>query len=208
MSKTISARPVPRHRRGPAEANPDGNERLTAMTGAVLLVGFAVEGVTILEVHRLIWLHFAVGFLLIGPVTLKIGTTLYRFVRYYTRSVPYLRKGPPAPLLRLLGPLVILISMAVLGTGVMLAIAGPGPSIWLFLHKATFVVWFGVMTIHVCAHVWRLPRLLRRQHSTSASTAGTPARYLALACALAGGIAIAAIATHLSSHWTGGFGLN
>lgn len=202
---------VPRHRRAPA-ANPDGNEHLTAMTGAVLLIGFAVEGVTILELHRLIWLHFAVGFLLIGPVTLKIGATLYRFARYYTGSGPYLRKGPPGPLLRLLGPLVILTSIAVLGTGVMLAIAGPGQAdIWLFLHKATFAVWFGVMTIHVCAYAPRLPRLLGRQHSkypAPASIAGTPARYLALACALAAGIAVAVLATHLSGNWTSGLGLH
>jgi hypothetical protein len=211
VNLTMRARPVPQHRRPSAKGSPEGNERLTAMTGAVLLVGFAVEGATILELHRLLWLHFAVGFLLIGPVVLKIGATLYRFVRYYTRSEPYLRKGPPAPLLRLLGPLVILTSIAVLGTGVMLAVAGPGPGIWLFLHKGTFIVWFGVMTIHVCAYAPRLPRLLGHQHSAStapASVAGAPARYIALACALAGGIAVAAFATHLSSHWNSGFGLH
>lgn len=202
---------MPQHRRPSTAASPEGNEQLTAMTGAVLLVGFAVEGVTLLELHRLIWLHFAVGFLLIGPVILKIGATLYRFVRYYTGSEPYLRKGPPSPLLRLLGPLVILTSLAVLGTGVMLAIAGPGPGIWLFLHKGAFVVWFGVMTIHVCAYAPRLPRLLGRQSSASSapvSVAGAPARYIAIACALAGGIAVAAIATHLSSHWNSGFGFH
>ena len=56
------------------------------MTGALLLVGFAVEGVTILELPRLLFLHFLIGLLLIGPVLLKIGSTGYRFVRYYTGS--------------------------------------------------------------------------------------------------------------------------
>ncbi len=167
MNKTARARALPRHRRPPAVAGPEGNEQLTAMTGVVLLIGFAVEGATVLAVHRLVWLHFAIGFLLIGPVTLKIAATMYRFARYYTRSEPYVRKGPPAPVLRLLGPLVILTSVAVLGTGVMLAITGPGQAGWQFWHKATFILWFGVMTIHVCAYAPRLPRLLRGLRSAA-----------------------------------------
>jgi hypothetical protein len=201
-----------RHRRTAAAPGPEGNEHLTAMTAAVLLVGFAVEGATILELHRLLWLHFAVGFLLIGPVLLKIGSTIYRFARYYGRSEPYLRKGPPAPLLRVLGPLVILTSVAVLATGVVLAVAGPGHGNWLFLHKASFVLWFGVMTVHVVAYAPRLPRLLVPGLATGpapgsvvpARAPGAPARYLALSAALAGGIAVAALAVHLSSQWNGG----
>jgi hypothetical protein len=58
-----------------------------------------------------------------------------------------------------LGPFVILTSLAVIGTGIMLALTGPGPGIWVLAHKAAFVLWFGAMTIHVLAYVWRLPRL-------------------------------------------------
>jgi hypothetical protein len=186
-----------------------GNEKLTAMTGAILLVGFAVEGFTILGVRRMIFLHFFVGMLLIGPVLLKIGATMYRFMRYYTGSAPYLRKGPPSPILRLLGPFVILTSVAVIGTGVMLAVTGPGNSQWLFLHKASFVLWFGVMTIHVLNYAPRLPRML-------AARTGRPAggrselfsgsgRWLALAVSLVVGIGIAALTAHLSSKWGVGF---
>jgi hypothetical protein len=197
-----------RHRRSLPAAGPEGNEHLTAITGAVLLVGFAVEGVTILELHRLLWLHFAVGFLLIGPVLLKVGSTMYRFIRYYARSEPYLRKGPPAPVLRILGPLVVLTSLAVLATGVVLAVVGPGNGSWLFLHKASFVLWFGVMTVHVVAYAPRLPRLLapsRARGPVPARSPGAAARYLALSGALAGGIAVAVLASHLSSEWNGGF---
>ena len=59
----------------------EGNERLTGLTGAVLLIGFAVEGVTILALHRLLTLHIFLGMLLIGPVALKVGSTCYRFAR-------------------------------------------------------------------------------------------------------------------------------
>ena len=60
----------------------EGNERLTAMTGAVLLLLLAAEGFTILSIGRLLTLHFFLGMLLIGPVLLKIGSVCYRFVRY------------------------------------------------------------------------------------------------------------------------------
>ena len=138
----------------------EGNERLTAVTGAILLGLFAAEGVTILAVRQLLTLHFFIGMLLIGPVLLKAGSTIYRFARYYAGVPDYRRKGPPAPLLRLLGPFVLATSLAVIGTGVILGYAGGNASFWLFLHKASFVLWFGVMTIHVLAYTWRLPRLI------------------------------------------------
>jgi hypothetical protein len=70
------------HRRQPSGADGvAGNEHLTALTGVVLLVGFAIEGVTILRIGRLLTLHFFLGLLLIGPVLLKIGSTGYRPVR-------------------------------------------------------------------------------------------------------------------------------
>ena len=64
--------------------------------------------------------------LLLGPVALKAGSVIYRFARYYTGSAPYRRKGPPAPLLRLLGPVIVLLTALVFGSGVMLAVTGPG----------------------------------------------------------------------------------
>jgi hypothetical protein len=64
----------------------EGNERLTAMTGAVLLILLAVECYTILRIGRLLTLRVFLGMLLLGPVTLKAGSVIYRFVRYYTGS--------------------------------------------------------------------------------------------------------------------------
>ena len=88
-----------RRRHGRTRAVSDGvqgNEQLTALTGTVLLAGFALEGLTLLALGRLLTLHMFLGVLLIGPVLLKIGSTGYRFVRYYTGSEGYVRKGPPA----------------------------------------------------------------------------------------------------------------
>ena len=64
------------------------------MTGAVLLVLLAAEGFTILSLGQLLTPHFFIGMLLLGPVALKAGSTMYRFVRYYAGSAPYRRKGP------------------------------------------------------------------------------------------------------------------
>lgn len=203
-----------------------GNERLTAMTGAALLVLFAAEGVTILSVRGLLTLHFFIGMLLAGPVLLKISATCYRFARYYTGAGPYVRKGPPAPLLRLLGPVVVLTSCGVLGTGVMLAVAGPGARQWIFLHKAMFVLWFGAMTIHVLAYLPRLARLAaaawpgrepgrsgpvpgrgRRgpypDGRAAVAVRGSAARLALLAAALGAGLVLAMVTIHLAGPWQG-----
>lgn len=199
------SRPHRRDTTGGAE----GNERLTAITGASLLVLLAAEGFTILSVHRLLTLHFFIGMLLVGPVLLKAGSTLYRFTRYYAGEPSYRRKGPPAPLLRLLGPFVLLLSLAVVGTGVMLAFTGPAGQIWIFLHKATFVLWFGAMSIHVLVYIWRLPHLIRGDLASQAGArarevlAGRPARWLLLTASILGGLALAVATVHLSSAWAG-----
>ena len=142
----------------------EGNERLTAMTGAVLLVLLLVECYTILRIGRLLTLHVFLGMLLLGPVALKAGSVLYRFARYYTGSGPYRRKGPPALLLRLIGPVIMLLTACVFGSGIMLAVTGPGyngpVSEWLTIHRISFIAWAFFITIHVLAYVWRLPRLL------------------------------------------------
>jgi len=94
----------------PRSGGAEGNEQLTAMTGAVLLILLAVECYTIVRIGRLLTLHVFLGMLLIGPVTLKAGSVLYRFARYYTGSAPYRRKGPPVLLLRLTGPVIMLLT--------------------------------------------------------------------------------------------------
>lgn len=160
-------RPGAAHRRAAqprGSGGPDGNERLTALTGAVLLVVFAAEGLTLLRLGRLLYWHFFFGFLLVGPVLLKIGSTVYRFTRYYTRDQSYVRKGPPHPLLRVIGPFIVLTTVAVIGTGVLLGIQHQPHAYFgfslLMLHKLSFLAWAALMTVHVLAYLPRLPRLL------------------------------------------------
>ncbi|MCX4744757.1 hypothetical protein OG455_04350 [Kitasatospora sp. NBC_01287] len=191
---------------------PEGNRRLIAAVGALLLVLFAAQGVTILFLGQLLTWHFFIGMLLIGPVCLKLGSTGYRFVRYYTGHPAYRRQGPPHLLLRLLAPLVVATTVALLATGSTLALLGrdTGPVPVLFLHKASFVCWAAAMTAHVLSHVWRLPRLIgadlrirsARPGSGSGRIGGAAARWSLLALALGAGLAIALAGSPLASHWS------
>jgi hypothetical protein len=141
----------------------ESNARLTASTAVVLFVLLAAEGVTILKVHSLLAPHVFIGMLLVPPVLLKIGSTTYRFVRYYRGSPAYRRKGPPPVLLRLLGPFVVASTVVVLASGIALVLAPRSVrQPLLLLHKASFVLWFGAMAIHVIGHLADTARLAPR----------------------------------------------
>ena len=136
------------------------NSRLTASIGALLFVALFVEGITILDVNQMFALHAFIGLFLIPVSVLKMGSTGYRFVKYYRKDPAYRLKGPPHPILRIIGPIVIVSTMAVLGTGVALLSIGPKNSDTLItFHQASFIVWVSVTTIHVLGHIietWRL----------------------------------------------------
>jgi hypothetical protein len=141
----------------------DGNESLTVLTGLLLIVMFAVLGVTIVRIGQLLWLHLFLGLLLLGPVALKMLSTGYRFARYYNSVPAYRRKGPPAPWLRLLGPLVVLSTLAVFATGVALLLLGPSSRQPLdLLHKVAFFAWLAVVVLHVLGHLPEIERFLKR----------------------------------------------
>ncbi len=175
----------------------ESNARMTGGAAAVLLVLLAAEGFTVLRVRALLSAHVFIGMLLIPPVLLKVASTGWRFVRYYAGSPEYRRKGPPPALLRLLGPVVVVLTFVLFASGVALI---AGPRSWrppaLALHKASFVLWFGAMTIHVLGHALDTARLapLDWLHRTRRDVAGAGARLWALAGSLAAG-AVLGVAT-------------
>ncbi|MEE1783193.1 hypothetical protein PUR71_09725 [Streptomyces sp. SP17BM10] len=195
---------------GDEDSGPEGNRRLTALVGALLLVLFAAQGVTILFLDQLLTWHFVIGLALIGPVALKVAVTGYRFVRYYAGAAAYRRQGPPATPLRVLAPLVVLLTVAVLATGCTLALGGRdafGLPV-LFLHKAFFWCWAAVTGVHVLAYVWRLPRLIaadlprrRAARRAAAPVGGGGRRWAVLAVGLAAGAALALYGPSLAGRW-------
>ena len=182
---------------------PDGNARLTGMTASVLVVLLAVEGVTILFLRPLLSVHIFVGMLLIPPVLLKLGSTGWRFARYYLGAAAYRAKGPPALLMRMLGPLVVVATAALFSTGVALIVLGPheGRGIVLGLHKASFVVWLVVTGLHVLVYAPRLPRLLSGDLRSRTRIGGSQLRRGALAAALVAGATLAAATFPLAGPW-------
>jgi hypothetical protein len=222
--RPVASRPAPP---GAGSGGAEGNERLTAMTGAALLIGLLIECYTILRIGRLLTLHVFLGMLLLGPVTLKAASVLYRFTRYYAGSAPYRRKGPPAPLLRVIGPVIMLLTACVFGSGIMLAVTGPGSGPWLTVHRISFIAWAFFITIHVLAYAWRLPRLLvaeargvtladgetgghddAGQHAPRAVEvlAGRGTRLALLSASLLAGLVIALLTVHLAGNWEPHFG--
>jgi hypothetical protein len=148
------------------------NSRLTASIGAILLVALFVEGITVIDVNGMFALHAFVGMLLIPVAVLKLCSTGYRFWKYYTGDPAYRRKGPPHIILRVTAPVVVVSTIALLGTGAALLAVGPNNSdTWVTVHQASFIVWVSVTTIHVLGHIietWRLTGDDLRSTSTAA----------------------------------------
>ena len=197
-------RPDPASR--PTDPGVEGNSRLTSTNGMLLLALLAVEGFTVLSVRQMITVHVFLGILLVGPVLLKIGSTAYRFARYYPGAQAYVDKGPPHWLLRALGPLVGLSSLSLLGTGVgLLAVKPADPGLVLTAHKASFAIWAAVMTLHVLGHLKGAPvtawRELR-EADRGLAVRGRGLRLTLIALALVLGIATAAVLLPTASPWT------
>lgn len=182
----------PHHRPVGVAPRVEANARLTGTNAMVLLVLLAAEGLTILSIHRLLPAHEFVGLLLIPPVLLKMATTGRRFAAYYLGERHYRAAGPPPLLLRLAGPLVVILTVLVFATGVELWLFGTRyGSIWLTAHKATFVLWFGVMAIHVVGHLERAPVLALRDLINRPALRGRAGRQAWIAASLLFGLALA-----------------
>jgi hypothetical protein len=189
-----------------------GNERLTSAAGALLIVLLAVIGVTILRLHQLLSVHLFVGILLIGPVLLKLGSTGYRFVRYYTANPSYRRRGPPAAALRTIAPMVVLSTAVVFASGVALLFVGPASrGALLPIHKVSFFVWLAFTALHVLGHLPEVPAALRADYARTAplssDVTGRAGRMLALGGALVAGAVLAILTIPEFAPWLHDSGL-
>lgn len=187
------------------EQGVEGNSRLTAGAGALIFVLLAAEGVTILSVRGLLNAHVFIGMLLIPPVLVKTASTGWRFYRYYTGSPAYVRKGPPPTLLRLLGPAVVVLTVAVLASGVALVLVpASSQGFVLQVHKASFVLWFAVTAVHVLGHLLETARLapadwVRRSRR---QVAGAGTRQWLIVASVAAGAVLGAVMLAPTSHYT------
>ena len=187
-----------------ARSGVEGNSRLTGLAAAVLLVLLAAEGATLLSVHRLVTPHIVIGMLLVPPVLVKMGSVGWRFVRYYSGNNAYREKGPPVLLLRLLGPVVVLLTIVVFGSGIaVLFVPDSLRSQLLFVHKASFVLWFGAMTFHVLGHILDTARLAPADiaRRTRRQVQGAGARLWTVAGSLVIGAILGIVMLPAATHW-------
>ena len=182
---------------------PSGNERLTSSVGLVLLVLLAVETLTTLALSSFLPVHIFLGLLLLPPLTLKLASTGWRFLRYYTRNTPYRLHGPPRLLLRLLAPLLVASTLTLFGSGVALIVVGHGGGPLLDMHTASFVAWGALMAVHVLAYLTvtlRLGPADWRRHADRV-VAGARSRRALLGGALLAGVIVALTTYPVQQAW-------
>jgi hypothetical protein len=170
----------------------EANARLTGSVAIVLLLPLALVVASGLAVRRFLLAHALIGFLLIPPLLLKLGSVGYRFVRYYTGDRAYRAAGPPRPAMRWLGAVTVILTLVVFGTG---------GELWLFafrfgfawapVHHASAYLWFIAMLVHVINYLRQAPLLALgdwRDRWRSAMS-----RQALVAASLVLGIALAAV---------------
>jgi hypothetical protein len=208
------------HRRDatlPGTGGPAGNAKLTAWTGLVLLVLVVVEVITVLDVRGMLSWHVAVGSVLVPVALLKTGSTGWRFVRYYAGYRQYREAGPPPTMLRILGPLVVLSTLGLLGTGLALIVLGPTsgrrPLATVFgqgldvltLHQALFIVFAVVTGLHLLARILPAVSLVLDRHQrTGAERPALPGarrRTTLLMVAVLAGIVTAVVFVGWETPW-------
>jgi hypothetical protein len=197
---------------------PAGNALLTAWTALVLLVGSIAELLTLVDVGGLISWHVAIGALLIPPALMKTATTGWRMLRYYRRQPSYVSAGPPPLLLRLLGPLVVVGTLGVLGSGTMLVLLGQDHAHralvtlvgfrvdWVTLHQAFFAVWATVTGLHLLGRIVPALTIAMGRGDRSGDVPGAWTRWLLLAGVVASAVALAVLLVHADGSWVGGHG--
>jgi hypothetical protein len=171
----------------------EGNEILTSAAAVVLVVLLVAEGITIVHMRGLLSAHMFIGLVLIPPVTVKLGSTGYRMVSYYAGSRAYRLKGAPLLPLRLMAPVLVASTLAVLASGVALLAAGHKSSTALTIHKLSFIVFGVVFAVHFLAYVPRVVRSLRADWGVARRRAvpGAGTRAMLVAASVGGGAALA-----------------
>jgi hypothetical protein len=197
----------------PGSGGPAGNASLTAWTAMTLLVLGVAELLTLLDVRGLISWHVAIGALLVPPALLKTASTGWRIVRYYAGAPPYRTAGPPPLVLRLLGPVVVLSTLALLGTGVVLVLLGEASSRqallslgpwrvdWITLHQAAFAVWAVATGLHVLGRLLPMVRLTVVRGGSDRAVPGRPWRLGVLGLAAATAAVLAVLLVGASDSW-------
>jgi hypothetical protein len=171
---------------------------MTVNVAVVLFVLFAIQLATVvISVKTHLTLHVVVGLLLVPPLLVKIAAVSWRFIRYYRHDEAYLRKGPPTPLLRVLGPLLLLMTLVLFVSGIVLLLApsafGGPRGIMFHVHDLSFYIWLLLLLVHLAGHARDFRSLAFRDWGRRARAAvpGSMLRQSVVLASLAAGLALA-----------------
>jgi hypothetical protein len=185
--------------------NPDGNERLTALVGLLLLAPIALElASVVLGVHTCMSLHVFVGLALIAPILLKLASTGWRFTRYYSGTGAYRAHGPPQIAMRLLAPLLVTATVVLFASGVAMGVLhGHALALARRLHGPASVVWLVLVGVHVLVYLKRT--LIKSSEDVARATRtavpGARRRAYVLAAAIVAGLVVAAVTVPAQHRW-------
>jgi hypothetical protein len=185
--------------------NPDGNERLTAAVGLVLIVLTLVELATLLfGLQTYLHLHVFIGLVLLPPVALKLASTGWRFARYYRRNEAYRLKGAPQIVMRLLAPLLVTSTVLLFASGVAIGLVHGTPlTIARRVHGPAAVAWLILLGLHVLVYG------LRALHATGLdlkaksrrAVAGAKLRAYAVTAAVLCGVVVGLATLPVQHDW-------
>ena len=192
-------------RRVRGRLNPDGNERLTATVGLVLIVLTLIELATLVfGLGQFLSWHVFVGFVLIPPVLLKLASTGWRFTRYYARHEPYRQKGAPQIEMRLLAPLLVASTVVLFTSGVAMGVLhGHWLSAARRLHGPASVAWMILLGLHVLVYLKRA-LISSKEDMTVATRARAPgarARTYLVAFSIVTGVVVGVATLPADHHW-------
>ncbi|NRD77024.1 hypothetical protein HPT25_05880 [Bacillus sp. BRMEA1] len=143
------------------------NKRITAIAGIVLFVLIIAELVITANLDALRSEHIFVGVLLAGPLVVKMGSTGYRFFRYYTKSPEFVKAGPPNILLRLLAPFLVVMTILVFISGVGLVLGGHAyEGLFHKIHTVSVTLWLPLLAVHIFAYLRKAASLMANDWSS------------------------------------------
>ena len=185
--------------------NPDGNERLTAAVW-LILIGLAVAelGTLVLGLQRFLHLHVFIGLVLLPVIAVKLASTGWRFLRYYTRNHAYRLKGPPQILMRLLAPLLVLATVLVFGSGVAIGLThGQALAVARRIHGPAAFLWTVTLGAHVLLYALRALRAVAADVTarTRRQVEGAHLRWIIVTVAIVAGIAVGVATLPVQHDW-------
>lgn len=138
----------------------EGNARLTGYVAVALLVFLAIEVATLADLRRFLEVHAILGLFLVPPLLVKLGSVGYRFLRYYAHDPRYRAAGPPRMSMRVLGPVLVFLTLVLWVSGIELWLFGYRFGFaWVPIHHGSAYLWIAALAVHVVVYLRRAPAL-------------------------------------------------